>query len=153
MSARDQFVDVPAAGRVLGVSESTIWRMIRRGALPGARDKHAVSRCRSLIDETRCTETPAQCWPDADDADHRAATLIAHEIAGERRPSFIANYVEVEAHALLSRKLRRALARQWLLSGALRIVRVSPQGEERGKELPIAVAAILPTPVMHCCAS
>lgn len=37
MSVRDQFVDVPEAGRVLGVSESTVWRMIRRGALPSVR--------------------------------------------------------------------------------------------------------------------
>lgn len=72
---------------------------------------------------------------DVDDADHRTATLIAHEIARERRPSFITNYVEVEAHALLLRKLGRALARQWLLGGGLPVVRVSPQEEERGKEL------------------
>jgi excisionase family DNA binding protein len=37
MSGRDQFIDVPEAGRVLGVSESTVWRMIRRGALPSIR--------------------------------------------------------------------------------------------------------------------
>lgn len=37
MSGRDQFVGVPEAGRVLGVSESTVWRMIRRGALPSVR--------------------------------------------------------------------------------------------------------------------
>ena len=37
MSDRDQFVDVPEAGAVLGVSESTVWRMIRRGALPSIR--------------------------------------------------------------------------------------------------------------------
>jgi predicted nucleic acid-binding protein len=61
--------------------------------------------------------------------------LIAHEIAGERRPSFITNYVEVEAHALLLRKLGRSLARQWLLGGGLPVVRVSPREEERGKEL------------------
>lgn len=72
---------------------------------------------------------------DADDADHRAAALIAHKIAGERRPSFITNYVEVETHALLLRKLGRSLARQWLLSGGLPVVRVSPQEEMRGKEL------------------
>lgn len=71
---------------------------------------------------------------DADDADYRAATSIAHEIAGERRPSFITNYVEVETHALLLRKLGRALARQWLLGGGLPVVRVSPQEELRGKE-------------------
>jgi excisionase family DNA binding protein len=37
MSAQEQYVDVPEAGRVLGVSESTVWRMIRRGALPSIR--------------------------------------------------------------------------------------------------------------------
>lgn len=37
MSGREQFVDVPEAGKVLGVSESTVWRMIRRGALPSVR--------------------------------------------------------------------------------------------------------------------
>jgi len=34
---KQQFVDVPEAGRVLGVSESTVWRMIRHGALPSVR--------------------------------------------------------------------------------------------------------------------
>lgn len=72
---------------------------------------------------------------DADDADHRAATLIAREIAEEKRPSFITNYVEVETHALLLRKLGRALARQWLLSEGLPVVRVSPREELHAKEL------------------
>ncbi len=31
--ASDQFISVAEAGTTLGVSESTIWRMIRRGAL------------------------------------------------------------------------------------------------------------------------
>ena len=34
MDTPEQFVDVREAGRVLGVSESTVWRMIRRGVLP-----------------------------------------------------------------------------------------------------------------------
>lgn len=72
---------------------------------------------------------------DADDADHRAAAAIAREIASERRPSFITNYVEVETHALLLRKLGRALAREWLLSAGLPVIRVSPQEERRAKEL------------------
>lgn len=33
----NQFVDVPEAGKMLGVSESTVWRMIRRGTLPSVR--------------------------------------------------------------------------------------------------------------------
>ena len=37
---------------------------------------------------------------DADDADHEPAVAIARRIASERRPGFITNYIEVEAHAL-----------------------------------------------------
>jgi predicted nucleic acid-binding protein len=72
---------------------------------------------------------------DADDADHGTATRIAREIAKERRPSFVTNYVEVETHALLLRKLGRALALEWLLTGGLPVVRVSPREEQRAKEL------------------
>ncbi|HWM28853.1 MAG TPA: hypothetical protein VNQ14_10365, partial [Woeseiaceae bacterium] len=72
---------------------------------------------------------------DADDADHRVATSIAHEIAGERRPSFITNYVEVETHALLVRKLGRAIAREWLLAGGLSVVLASPDEERSAKAI------------------
>jgi uncharacterized protein len=72
---------------------------------------------------------------DADDADHRAASRIARQIAAEKRPSLVTNYIEVEAHALLLRKLGRALAREWLLSGGLPVIRVSPLEEQRGREL------------------
>lgn len=34
-----QLVSVEAAGRVLGVSRSTIWRMIQRGSLPSVRQR------------------------------------------------------------------------------------------------------------------
>jgi predicted nucleic acid-binding protein len=56
---------------------------------------------------------------DADDSDHACAVRVAREIASERRPSFITNYIEAEAHALLVRKLGRMIARQWLLTGGL----------------------------------
>ncbi len=71
---------------------------------------------------------------DADDTDHDTAARVAKEIAKEERPSFVTNYIEVEAHALLLRKLGRALALEWLLSGGLPVVRVSPQEEQRAKE-------------------
>jgi len=45
------------------------------------------------------------------------------------------NYTEVEAHALLLRKLGRGLAREWLLTGGLAVVRASAQHEERAKEM------------------
>lgn len=72
---------------------------------------------------------------DADDADHQTAARVAREIAAQKRPSFVTNYVEVETHALLLRKLGRVLAREWLLAGGLPVVRASLQEEQRGKEL------------------
>ena len=72
---------------------------------------------------------------DADDADHGRAVAAARLIASDRRPSFITNYIEAEAHALLVRKLGRTLARTWLLTGGLTVVRASPDEEQRAKEI------------------
>ena len=72
---------------------------------------------------------------DADDADHARAVRVARQIAAERRPSFVTNYIEAEAHALLLRKLGRTIARQWLLTGGLPIVTVLPAEEQRAKEI------------------
>ena len=72
---------------------------------------------------------------DADDADHARAVTVARELATEQRPSFITNYIEAEAHALLVRKLGRALAREWLLTGGLPVVRVLPEEEQRAREI------------------
>ena len=72
---------------------------------------------------------------DADDADHRQALEVAHKLAAERRPCFVTNYIEVETHALLLRKLGRSLARQWLLAGGLPVLRVQAKEEERAKEI------------------
>jgi len=72
---------------------------------------------------------------DADDADHERAVAIAGQIASDRRPSFITNYIEAEAHALLLRKLGRMLAREWLLAGGLPVIRVLPAEEDRAREI------------------
>ena len=72
---------------------------------------------------------------DADDADHEPAVAVAERIAEEDRPCFVTNYVDVEAHALLLRKLGRALAREWLLSGSLPVVRATSCDEQRAKEI------------------
>jgi predicted nucleic acid-binding protein len=72
---------------------------------------------------------------DADDADHERAALHAERIAEDRRPSFITNYVETETHALLLRKLGRALALEWLLKGNLPVIHALPREEERAKEI------------------
>jgi predicted nucleic acid-binding protein len=72
---------------------------------------------------------------DANDADHERAVRVAREIALARRPSFITNYIEVEAHALLLRKLGRMLAREWLLTGGLPVVRALPAEEDLAREI------------------
>jgi predicted nucleic acid-binding protein len=72
---------------------------------------------------------------DADDADHGRAVDVAQQIAGERRPAFITNYIEAEAHALLLRKLGRTVARQWLLAGSLPVVAVTAKEEQRAKDI------------------
>jgi uncharacterized protein len=72
---------------------------------------------------------------DADDADHARAVAAAREIASDARPSFVTNYIEAEAHALLLRKLGRTIARQWLLTGGLPVVRVLPAEEQRAREI------------------
>lgn len=72
---------------------------------------------------------------DADDADHARAVGIARTIAAEQLPSFITNYIEAETHALLLRKLGRSLAREWLLTGGLPIVRALPSEEETARQI------------------
>jgi predicted nucleic acid-binding protein len=77
---------------------------------------------------------------DADDADHALAADVARRIAGQRRPSFITNYIEAETHALLLRKLGRALAREWLLTGGLPVLRALPSEEQRAREILVRYA-------------
>lgn len=72
---------------------------------------------------------------DADDADHERAVAAARQIAAEKRPSFITNYIEAEAHALLLRKLGRAIAREWLLMGGLPVIRALPEQEQQAKAI------------------
>ena len=72
---------------------------------------------------------------DADDADHPRALTVARNIASERRPSFVTNYIEAEAHALLLRKLGRTIAREWLLTGGLPVLRALPAEEQAARAI------------------
>lgn len=72
---------------------------------------------------------------DADDADHSRAVAVARRIVAEERPVFVTNYIEAEAHALLLRRLGRALAREWLLAGGMPVIRVLPAEEQRANEI------------------
>ncbi len=72
---------------------------------------------------------------DADDAAHATAVAVARGIASDRRPCFITNYIEAETHALLLRRLGRAVAREWLLTGGLTVVPVLPAEEQKAREI------------------
>jgi predicted nucleic acid-binding protein len=72
---------------------------------------------------------------DADDPNHLRARRTLERLQAEKRPGFVTNYVEVETHALLLRRLGRAAARQWLLRGGLPVLRASAEEEARGREI------------------
>jgi uncharacterized protein len=72
---------------------------------------------------------------DADDSEHKRAVVAATRVAREARPCFVTNYIEAETHALLLRKLGRAMASQWLLEGGLPVLFVSLAEVARAKEL------------------
>lgn len=64
---KQQFVDVPEAGRVLGVSESTVWRMIRRGTLPSVRRGGRRLVLRRALEKTNRKLSRDQIPPFTDD--------------------------------------------------------------------------------------
>jgi len=72
---------------------------------------------------------------DAQDADHDVAAATADALADERRPGFITNYVEAEAHGLLLSRLGRAVARDWLFSRSLPVIRATPDDEQRARAI------------------
>jgi predicted nucleic acid-binding protein len=98
-------------------------------------DSAAVDLMRSFYRRMGAGQGPALALLDADDADHRRAAAVAIDLASERRPSFITNYIEVEAHALLLAKLGRTLAREWLLGAALPVLRATPAEEGQARAL------------------
>ena len=72
---------------------------------------------------------------DASDANHPEATKIARELAREAGTSFVTNYVEAETHALLLRRLGRLVARTWLLTRALPVIRTTVEDEQAARAL------------------
>jgi hypothetical protein len=84
----------------------------RGGGQPGARGQTRDSRRMTVTRGVLWDSSAILALLDANDADHGRAVQAARQIALARRPSFITNYIEVEAHALLLRKLGRMLARE-----------------------------------------
>lgn len=72
---------------------------------------------------------------DARDAGHERAAAVVERLARENRPGFITNYVEVETHALLLRKLGRSAARDWLFAKGVPVIRATPADEDRARAI------------------
>ncbi len=72
---------------------------------------------------------------DANDANYERAVAEAVQLGNERRPVFITQAIEYEAHALLLRKLGRGSAREWLLRSGLSVVRPTREEESSAREL------------------
>lgn len=72
---------------------------------------------------------------DLSDAQHRPAVRIATQLGKAAHPVFITPAIELEAHALLLRKVGRVAAREWLLRSGLDVVRPTRDEEEGAREL------------------
>src|SRR6267154_600499 len=80
---------VAEAGRALGVSLSTIWRLIRRGSRQAP---HSRSMKRAVLWDS----SAVLALIDADDADHGRALVAAGAIAAARQPRFLLSSPRVQ---------------------------------------------------------
>jgi excisionase family DNA binding protein len=79
-----QFVDVSEAGRSLGVSISTVWRMIRRGELPSIQKKgRRLVPTDSLVPAVKAKQQ--EKVPPLD-RDHPIFRLVGAGKSGGRKP-------------------------------------------------------------------
>lgn len=88
-----QLLSVDAAGRVLGVSRSTVWRMIQRGTLPSVRQGgRRFVRVSAIKQPTTFKRAPQPLTPD-----HPIFRLIGAGRGGGRAPG------ARDKHAILDR--------------------------------------------------
>lgn len=91
----DALITVDEAGRALGKSRSTIWRLIRRGELPSVRQKgRRLIRAAAL--RTVVARSPGADVP-AFSSDHPIFRLVGAGRGGGRRPG------ARDKHAILDR--------------------------------------------------
>jgi predicted nucleic acid-binding protein len=72
---------------------------------------------------------------DASDRHHHAAVQAARQLAKAGLAVFITPAIELEAHALLLRKVGRVVAREWLLRSGLDVLRPTVAEEESARSL------------------
>ena len=72
---------------------------------------------------------------DRDDRNHESAVEIGSSLARDKRPAVVTNYIEVEAHALLLRRVGRVVASRWLLTAALPVLEAHRREVEAARSL------------------
>jgi len=72
---------------------------------------------------------------DASDGKHKVAVRVATQLGKAGLGVFITPAIELEAHALLLRKVGRAFAREWLLRSGLDVIRPTGAEEDRARAM------------------
>lgn len=72
---------------------------------------------------------------DASDGKHKVAVRVATQLGKAGLGVFITPAIELEAHALLLRKVGRAVAREWLLRSGLDVIRPTGAEEDRARAM------------------
>lgn len=72
---------------------------------------------------------------DETDSNHRAARTLLEQLAEKPHHAVITNYLLVEAHALVLRRLGRSVARAWLEEASPPVLQATARDEERGREI------------------
>jgi excisionase family DNA binding protein len=93
--AAEKLLSVAEAGRSLGVSQSTVWRMLRRGALPSVRSRGRRLIPRSALDR-RVSERSSEAIPPLTE-EHPIFRLVGAGRGGGGRPG------ARDKHAILDR--------------------------------------------------
>jgi len=72
---------------------------------------------------------------DEADSNHGTARALLERLAEKPHHAVITNYLLVEAHALLLRRLGRGVAREWLEKASPPVLQATARDEERGREI------------------
>jgi predicted nucleic acid-binding protein len=72
---------------------------------------------------------------DRDDAHHRKAANLLRSLPRRRITLLLTNFLVAECHALLLSRLGADMARDWLFKQIWPVERVTPQDEERAREI------------------
>jgi predicted nucleic acid-binding protein len=64
---------------------------------------------------------------DRDDRNHQSAVEIGSSLARDKRPAVVTNYIEVEAHALLLRRVGRVVDHHFSQFGKFTVLGLHPR--------------------------